>query len=157
MKENAILLMDIDLDCAERVAKAAAQRDRGVLTVRTTREAFKTIRDQGSGLDAIIVNLDPGAHGLALLEAIHACADKPPAIVITSLEESYMKPIALKHGAMACLAKPIDVQTMTVALDHVLTRLRTCDRWGRLIPPTTYEKLDLEHCIAGIAQKLRPA
>lgn len=62
MKESVILLMDVDLDCEENEVKAAAWHGCSVLTMRTTREAFRTIRDQGSGLDAMVVDLDPGAH-----------------------------------------------------------------------------------------------
>ena len=43
----------------------------------------------------MIVDVDPGAHGPALLEAISSCADHPQIVVITAFEETYMKPISL--------------------------------------------------------------
>ena len=63
-------------------------------------------------LALVIVDVDPGAHGLALLEAISGCADRPQIVVITALEETYMTPIARKHGASACLGKPITLQRL---------------------------------------------
>jgi DNA-binding response OmpR family regulator len=107
-------------------------------------------------LDAVIVDVDPGAHGLALLEAISACADRPPIVVITALEETYMKPIALEHGAAACFGKPVLSQKLSSALNAVSTRSRTCDRWGRLIPSRLNNDLNVKTCFGGIATKLSP-
>ena len=83
---------------------------------KTSRDAFRILEDQMPRLDLVVVDVDPGAHGLALLEAISGCADKPPILVITALEETYMQPIALKHGAAACLGKPIAVRRLCSSL-----------------------------------------
>ena len=105
----------------------------------------------------MIVDVDPGAHGLALLEAITGCADRPQILVITALEEAYMIPIARKHGASACLGKPITVQRLGSALNQVLQRSLTCDRWGSLVPSTANEKIDIKASFEGIAAKLGPS
>ena len=97
MKEKIVLLVDADGDSEGLVLEAAARTGRGVLTAKTSRDAFKIIRDELHRLDLVIVDVDPGAHGLALLEAISGCADTPAMIVITALEESYMKPISQEH------------------------------------------------------------
>lgn len=34
--------------------------------------------------------------------------DRLPVVVLTSLEENYMAPLAQRHGAVGCLAKPFD-------------------------------------------------
>jgi DNA-binding response OmpR family regulator len=157
MKEEKVLLLDVDGDCESIAAEAAARHNRTVRMVKTIREAFKLVRDKGAQLDAIILDVDPGAHGLALLEAISGCADKPPMIVITSLEENYMKAIAAEHGAMACFAKPITTQILSVTLGNVMGRSRKCDRWGYLVPSTCSDSVDVRLCVRGIAQKLAPA
>ena len=107
-------------------------------------------------LKVVVVDVDPGAHGLALLEAISSCADKPPIVVVTALEETYMEPIARKHGAAACLGKPITVQRLVSTLKDASTRSLTSDRWGGLVPSTASRALDLNASLRGIFAKLSP-
>ena len=107
-------------------------------------------------LDLIIIDVDPGAHGLALLEAISGCAAKPQVVVITALEETYMIPIAAKHGAAACLGKPITLHRLHATLDDVATRSLTCNRWGGLVPSTANETSNVKARFRGIAAKLSP-
>jgi len=155
-KQNVVLLVDADGDSEGIVLKAAARTGRDVLLVKTSRHAFGILQNEMRRLDAVIVDVDPGAHGLALLEAISVCADRPPIVVITALEETYMKPIALEHGAAACLGKPINVQKLSSTLNAVSTQSRTCDRWGGLIPSKGNEELNVQGRFSGIAAKLSP-
>lgn len=157
MKENTILLVDADGDCEALVSAAANRAGRKVLAAKTSRDAFRILEDEMHWLDLVIVDVDPGAHGLALLEAITGCADRPQILVITALEEAYMIPIARKHGASACLGKPITVQRLGSALNQVLQRSLTCDRWGSLVPSTADEKIDIKASFKGIAAKLGPS
>jgi DNA-binding response OmpR family regulator len=156
MKENTVLLVDADGDSEGIVSEAANRTGRDVLVAKTSREAFRILGDQMQRLDLVIVDVDPGAHGLALLEAISGCADRPPIVVITALEETYMKPISMKHGAAACLGKPITVQQLSSSLNDVSRRSLTCDRWGCLIPSTVNKELNVKECFSGIAAKLSP-
>jgi DNA-binding response OmpR family regulator len=156
MKGHSILLLDADGDCEEIISKATARTGRDLLVAKTTREAFAILRDQIRRLDLVIVDVDPGAHGLALLEAISGCGDRPQIVVITALEEIYMKPIALKHGAAACLGKPITVQRLGSTLKAVSTRSLTSDRWGSLVPSTANEGLNVKANFRGITGKLSP-
>jgi DNA-binding response OmpR family regulator len=153
-KENIVLLIDADGDCEGIVAKAAACTGRDVLLVKTSRDAFGVLQNEMRCLDAVIVDVDPGAHGLALLEAISGCADRPPIVVITALEETYMTPIALEHGAAICFGKPILTQNLSSALNAVSKQSRTCDRWGCLIPSRAKHDLNVRACFCGIATKL---
>ena len=157
MKEPSILLIDADGDSEEIVAKAAARAGRALLIAKTSREAFRILGDQMQRLDLVIVDVDPGAHGLALLEAISGCADKPPILVITALEETYMQPIALKHGAAACLGKPIAIRRLCSSLKKISQRSLTCDRWGWPVPSKVNEEFDTKASFRGIAAKLSPA
>jgi DNA-binding response OmpR family regulator len=155
-KENIVLLVDADSDSEAIVSEAAAGTGRDVLLAKTSRDAFRILEEQMRHLALVIVDVDPGAHGLALLEAISGCADRPPMVVITALEEAYMKPIALEHGAAACLGKPILNEKLSSALNAVSMQSRTCDRWGRLIPSRVNNDLNVKACFSGIATKLSP-
>ena len=156
MQEHNILLVDADGDSERLVSEAANRTGRDVLVAKTSRDAFRILGDQMQRLNLVIVDVDPGAHGLALLEAISGCAERPPILVITALEETYMNPISLKHGAAACLGKPITVQRLGSSLDDVSQRSLTCDRWGSLTPSTVNEELNIKGCFRGIAAKLSP-
>jgi DNA-binding response OmpR family regulator len=156
MKTNTLLLVDADGDSEAIVSKAANRAGLDLLVTKTSRDAFRILRDQMQSLDLVIVDVDPGAHGLALLEAISNCANRPPIIVITALEETYMKLISLKHGAAACLGKPITVRRLSRSLHDVSQTSLTCDRWGGLVPSTANKKLKLKTCFRGIAAKLSP-
>jgi DNA-binding response OmpR family regulator len=156
MKENTVLLVDADGDSETIVSEAANRTGRDVLVAKTSRDAFRILGDQMQRLDLVIVDVDPGAHGLALLEAISGCADRPQIVVITALEETYMKPISMKHGAAACLGKPMGIAKLKSTLGAVSKRSLTCDRWGCLIPSTVHKKLNVKACFSGIAAKLSP-
>ena len=156
MKENVILLVDADGDSEGIVTEAATRTGRDVLLANTSRDAFRILGGQMQRLDLVIVDVDPGAHGLALLEAISGCADRPPIVVITALEETYMKPISMKHGAAACVGKPIGIAKLKSTLDAVSKRSLTCDRWGCLIPTAVNKKVNIKACFNGIAAKLSP-
>lgn len=156
MKENAILLVDADGDSEKIVSLAVARAGRDVLVARTSSDAFQILKDQMQRLAFVVVDVDPGAHGLALLEAISACADRPQIVVITALEETYMIPIAAKHGAAACLGKPVTLHRLNSTLNAVATRPLTCDRWGGLVPSTANEIVNVKDRFRGIAAKLSP-
>ena len=157
MKENIVLLVDADGDSEGIVSEAAARTGRDVLLAKTSRDAIRILGDQMRRLDIVIIDVDPGAHGLALLEAISGCAERPPILVVTALEETYMKPIAAEHGAAACLGKPIRIETLKSALDAVSAKrsqMLTCDRWGFLIPSPLHKKLNVKSNFRGISAKL---
>jgi DNA-binding NtrC family response regulator len=135
MKENLILLVDADADSVGDVLEAAAHTGHAVRLVKTSRDAFKILHDAIDQIEVAIVDVDPGAHGLALLEAITGREERPAVVVLTALEGTYMKSIAAQHGAAACLSKPISVEKLksTVSqLPRVAARKRTpsSDAWG---------------------------
>ena len=152
-KGNVVLLVDADGDSTSTVSEAAAGIGCDVLLAKTSREAFGILRTQMRRLNSVIADVDPGAHGLALLEAISSCADRPPIVVITSLEETYMKAIAMEHGAAVCLGKPILIQRLRSDLNAVLMHSRTSDRWGCLVP-SKVNNVNLKACFRGVAAKL---
>ena len=158
MKQDTILLVDADGDCEEIVARAATRLRYRVRWIRTSREAFKFLNKEVRDLALIIVDLDPGAHGLAILEAVSACADSAGVVVLTALEESYAGPISRTHGAAACLAKPIDseklARTIEVVMEH---QFLTCDLWGHTKPRPCHGRREASTALRGIAAKLSPS
>ena len=156
MNPDTILLVDADGDCEETVSRAAAQCDREVFRVGTSRDAFKFVRRHFRNLSLVIVDLDPGAHGMAILEAISSCANCPPLIVLTSLEETYAAPISRAHGASFCLAKPITIEKLVIAIEEESDNQRTCDLWGHIQPRPRHATGAIKKAVRGIAGKLSP-
>jgi nucleotide-binding universal stress UspA family protein/DNA-binding response OmpR family regulator len=155
MKKHSILLVDADGDCAELVALAAAQTDHETRWVKTSREAFAILSRQVRRFAAVIVDVDPGAHGLALLEAVSSCAERPPMLVLTSLEEAYMESIAKRHGAAACMGKPIGMTKLRATLRKVCAQHSlTSDSWGHLTAPPVDRGLEVKAAARGISRKM---
>ena len=117
MKPAIILLMTAD-PTVERVAcEAVTALRHGLRTARSAAEGFRDLETAREDVDVVIVDLDPGMHGTALLEAadVHF-----PVIVLTSLEANYMTPVASRHGARECLTKPFQAEELQAALKRVL-------------------------------------
>ena len=158
MRENVVLLVDADGDSEGCVTEAAARTGRATLLAKTSRDAFRILSDQKWRLDLVVVDVDPGAHGMALLEAINGCGDRPPIVVITALEETYMQPIAKEHGASRCLGKPFTTQKLASVLKEALVKKSlTSDRWGSLVSPPAKKSTNLKAGFRGIAAKLSPS
>ena len=151
-----VLLVDADRDTEKTIGRVTSRYGLRLLVVTTSGEAFKILKDRMARFELVIVDVDPGAHGLALLEAISACADRPPLLVISSLEETYMLPIARKHGAAGCLGKPVDARKVSEALERLYKHSRTCNRWGSLVPAESSKLDETKEAFRGISQKLHP-
>ena len=109
MKEKVILLVDADADCAGVVLEAGARTGHDVWLSRDGPEALGFLNREFDRIDSLVVDLDSGSHGMALLAALCALWRRLPVIVVTALEESHMKPVVLRHGAVACLGKPLSL------------------------------------------------
>lgn len=117
MKPAIILLLTTDAE-SERVARDAVTATRhGLRPVHSAPEAFRLLDGNCDDVDLAIIDLDPGMHGTALLEAT---GDRFPVIVLTSLEENYMQPVASRHGARECLTKPFQEEQLQAAIERVL-------------------------------------
>lgn len=135
MKRN-VLLIDADADSVGVVVAAAAKTGQAVRLAATSRDAFRILQAEMGELDAVVLDMDPGAHAMALLEAIAGYDARPPVIVVTALEEEYMKSIAARHGASACVGKPLTVEKMRFTLAHLPRDVGrggcSCDAWGHV-------------------------
>ena len=157
MQKKTLLLVDSDGDCEEAVAIAAAQIGWRVQWVETAQDIFHSFCHRLHDFALVVIDVDPGSHGMALLEAISACGDRPQMIVLTSLEKIYMAPIAQKHGDAACLGKPIVPDELAKILNETLAKqCLTCDSWGHLTPPHIDEGRGVKTAVRGIAKKLSP-
>jgi DNA-binding response OmpR family regulator len=157
MKGNSILLVDADGDCEELVRSVATGIGRCVRCVRTSREAFAILSEQLRKVEIMIVDVDPGAHGIALLEALSGCPERPPMMVLTALEETYMQPIAKNHGATVCLDKPISAARLRTAFAKLERREHMMsDTWGHPTVPKATHTSEVKFAIRGISQKLSP-
>ena len=135
MKADVLLVVDADPSPTELVSLAAMKTKHRVIRAKTSREAFRILNGGLGDVDVIVVDVDPGVHGLAVLEAIDVSPTSPPVIVLTSLEEVYMTPIAAAHGAAACIGKPFTVEKIASVIEEVSApswRSAACssDAWG---------------------------
>jgi DNA-binding NtrC family response regulator len=116
MKPSVILLLSTD-PYVERMAREAATTTRhGLRVLQSTPAAFREL-EACDDVALAVIDLDPGMHGAALLEAV---GDRLPVVVLTSLEGEYMAPIAQRHGARECLSKPFSAAQLQGALERVL-------------------------------------
>jgi FixJ family two-component response regulator len=133
MKRNVVLVVDADADTARAVEIAAASADVDPRFMRTSGEFFHFCNDDFENVGAIILDVDPGVHGMAILEAVDACENTPPVIVVSALEEAHLHAIVRRRGAVACLGKPISVSRLIRVLDEITARRVStgrCDLWG---------------------------
>ncbi|HWM24653.1 MAG TPA: response regulator [Chthoniobacterales bacterium] len=135
MKADVLLLVDADPNSAELVALAAMQTRHRLVRANTSLEAFRILEGGMDEVDVIVIDVDPGVHGLAVLEAIDASPTAPPVIILTSLEEVYTTPIGAAHGAAACIGKPFTIEKLASVIEQLSSpRWRSAawssDAWG---------------------------
>jgi FixJ family two-component response regulator len=134
MKRNVVLVLDADADTAGVVAVAASCGKHDLRFAQTSKDFFHFCSDDFEDVAAIVLDVDPGVHGMAILEALDACENTPPIIVVSALEEHRLGPVVQKHGAMVCLGKPLSVSRLGRALDQAIERAAapSCDLWGHV-------------------------
>jgi DNA-binding response OmpR family regulator len=101
------------------VSDAAARTARGLRQARSSRQAFEILSEGLGDIDLVIIDVDPGLHALSMLEALSYMKSAPPVIVVTSLEETEMKPIACRHGATACIGKPFTSNELAALIAEI--------------------------------------
>ena len=134
MKRNVVLVLDADADTARAVSSAATTRNCDLRFVQTSKEFFHFCREDFENVIAIILEIDPGMHGMAILEASDVCENTPPIVVVSALEEHCLGPVVQRHGAIACLGKPLSFTQLGRALDQAVERATAprCDLWGHV-------------------------
>ncbi len=117
MKPHVILLISNDPAVEEIASEAVLATRHGMRLRRSSAEAFQQLMEGCEDIDLAVIDLDPGVHGKAVLEA--AC-DRLPVIVLSGLEEAYVHPLSKRHGARGCLTKPFSAAQLRAAIEHVL-------------------------------------
>lgn len=139
MKANALLISKETSDANPVIAQALARAGFFSLRVRDAKRAFELFRDGLPEVDLVIIDVDPGIHSMAILEAITARESAPPVIVVTGFEQFEMAPIARRHGAAACIAKPFTAAELLARINDVCppdyaSSACNCDAWGHPFP-----------------------
>lgn len=135
MKRNIVLVLDADADTAGVVALAASSGNYDLRFAQTSKDFFQFCSDDFEDVAAIVLDVDPGVHGMAILEALDACENTPPIIVVSALEEQRLGPVVQRHGAVVCLGKPLSFTQLGRALEQAVERATAprCDLWGHVI------------------------
>ena len=133
MKRNVVLLIDADADTASSVMEAASLTNLDVRFARTSGDLFHLIQAGLDDVAVVVLDVDPGVHGMAVLEALDAWDPAPPVIVISSLEEAHLAPVTRAHGAQECFGKPVSIERLKTAIAKLArppeARVHQCDRW----------------------------
>ena len=107
MKPQVILLLNADPDVEKALNEVASQTGDELLTARTAAESFRILRDAAKDVKLVVIDIDPEMHGVTLLTAVAGFRENVPIVAVTSLEENYMKPLAVRRGAVECVGKPV--------------------------------------------------
>ena len=142
MKRNVVLVLDADADTAGVVALAASSGNYDLRFAQTSKDFFHFCSDDFENVAAIVLDVDPGVHGMAILEALDACENTPPVIVVSALEEHRLAPVVQRHGAVVCLGKPLSFTQLGRALHQAVERATAprCDLWGHVTNCTCRRK-----------------
>lgn len=139
MKANALLISKETSDWNTTIAQAVSRAGLFLLQATDAKHAFELLQNGLGEIDLVIIDVDPGIHGMAILEAITSREAAPPVIVVTGLEQSEVAPIARGHGAAACIGKPFTAAELLARIDDVCpadcwSSSLNCDAWGHPYP-----------------------
>ena len=136
MNRRVILVLDADADTARAVAGVAAGVNCDIRFVQSSKDFFHFCHEDFENVAAIVLDVDPGVHGMAILEALDACENMPPIIVVSALEEHRLSSVVQQHGAIACLGKPLGLTRLEHAIQGAFTIAAPpaprCDVWGHI-------------------------
>jgi hypothetical protein len=77
MKANALLISKEASDSNATIAEAAARAGLSLLQAPDAKRAFELLRSGLAEIDLVIIDVDPGIHSMAILEAIAARDTSP--------------------------------------------------------------------------------
>ncbi len=117
MRTKVILLVDLDGDSVGFVLEAAARTGHGVRVAKSASELLNLLRTGVPPVGAVIVDLDPAAPALALLETLSASPLRPPLLVFSGMEEALMKNVTSRSCAVTRLDKPLSIDRLRLALE----------------------------------------
>ena len=115
MKANILLVADGDIDSHLDVVDAPVRTEHGVRRASTRSRPSQILR-RVKNIDAVIVDLDKHSQALPIVEALGSGENMPPVIVLTDLK---MSPVAYRHGATVCVAKPFSAGELASVISNV--------------------------------------
>ena len=116
MPEKHIALFTADMALTRAAISAATAEGRALRVASSSPDAISILHSDPAEFGLLVVDLDSDAHGVTLLHALNYLADRVPVVAVTSLETSYAAPVALGHGAVECLGKPVTAQQLTATI-----------------------------------------
>lgn len=115
MNIRLALLLTHDPNFENVVTDALKETGAEILTTHDVGHALEIGCQRDRELDLAIIDRND-CHAITLLNAIRACRNDLPIVVVTSGDSCHCAAIAYANGAAACLAKPITVADLQVVL-----------------------------------------
>jgi two-component system C4-dicarboxylate transport response regulator DctD len=121
-----ILLADDDAELRGQVASDLSQNGSQVVEVEDGRQALEVFRrsfeaDPSHWFDVVVSDLKmPNLSGLELLAALRAECPFVPFILMTAFVDRQVKERALELGAWTILQKPVDLESLYLAVHRAI-------------------------------------
>lgn len=111
----SVLLVDDEPLLIEELQEALEFEGYDVATASSVAEALS--QTDKARFDLVVTDLKmPGQGGLDLIRALCGRTDAPRIIVLSGHGAQSNRTEALAQGAAACMAKPVDIDTLLVAI-----------------------------------------
>jgi DNA-binding NtrC family response regulator len=115
MNARLVLLLTHDRDFEKLFMEALGGPSTTVLVARSVGDALQIVCTRSNELDLAVIDRDD-CHGITLVSAINACRHDLPIVVMTLMDAYHCAALAYANGATACLAKPITVTELSLAI-----------------------------------------
>jgi DNA-binding response OmpR family regulator len=116
-KPKTILLLTTDPRVVGAVRAAAEQKGYEVRLLQDPIVAYYQIRGERSGIDLVLLDLDPGMQAVALLSAT---LDRVPVVVLTSVPNARLAELFRYRGVQHSVLKPLSTMRLIDAIEHTL-------------------------------------
>jgi DNA-binding NtrC family response regulator len=115
MNIRLALLLTHDADFEKIVTEALEESGAKLLVRHDVDHAMEVGCSRITQFDLVIIDRND-CHAITLLSALRACRHDLPIVVITSGNTPHCAALAYANGATACLAKPITLTDLKLAL-----------------------------------------
>jgi len=116
-KPRTILLLTTDPRVVCAVRAAAAQKGYELRLLQDPIVAYYQIRGESSGIDLVVLDLDPGMQAVALLSVT---LDRVPVVVLMSVPNARLAELFQHRGVQHCVVKPLSTPRLIDAIEHTL-------------------------------------
>ena len=116
---DRILIVDDESSIRELLSMHLEERGFGVLSAATGKDGIR-LATEGAPAAIILDMRLPDASGIDLIPELKKRAAEAPVLMITAHHDMATTILAMKAGAFDYIHKPIDIETLDVALDRAL-------------------------------------